>query len=238
MAFKIALDVGHTPASVNGNAALGYLEYYQMLSYAKLIKANLDNYAEIDCVIFDEPTASASTELSTVVTQINNWGADYVISLHSNAASDSSARGIETYSYDLINTGFKFATKINTALFNLMSSKDSGFKNRGVKTGSQFYVVNSTKAPAILIEFGFHTNTADVELMTKYEAEIAESLAEGVIEFMGITEQKTEHWAKAHLDSLFDKGIITDKSTWSNFDASVDTLTVGLLLALFDKGTN
>lgn len=52
-------------------------------------------------------------------------------------------------------------------------------------------------------------------------------------------EQPSEnHWAQACLDSLVKKGIITDAAQWSDFNASVSSLTVGQLLALIDKASN
>lgn len=52
-------------------------------------------------------------------------------------------------------------------------------------------------------------------------------------------EQPSEnHWAQACLDSLVKKGIITDAAQWSDFNASVSSLTIGQLLALIDKASN
>jgi N-acetylmuramoyl-L-alanine amidase len=43
---------------------------------------------------------------------------------------------------------------------------------------------------------------------------------------------KKEHWAKAYLDSLTEKGIVESPEAWTDFDAPV---TKGALLALVDK---
>jgi exopolysaccharide biosynthesis protein len=48
---------------------------------------------------------------------------------------------------------------------------------------------------------------------------------------------KSEHWAKKHLDSLVNKGIIDSPELWSNFDAMLSTKTIGELLGLIDKAT-
>lgn len=42
------------------------------------------------------------------------------------------------------------------------------------------------------------------------------------------------HWAQPYLDTLINKGIITDKSTWVNFDKGINS---SLVLALLDKMT-
>ncbi|MFE9082161.1 N-acetylmuramoyl-L-alanine amidase C-terminal domain-containing protein, partial [Bacillus mobilis] len=42
-------------------------------------------------------------------------------------------------------------------------SKDIGWSNRGAKKRTDLYVLNETKAPAILIELGFIDNESDME---------------------------------------------------------------------------
>ena len=56
-----------------------------------------------------------------------------------------------------------------------------GFRNRGVKNGSSFYVVRNTKAPAILVEMFFLDNEKDRALYLKHGAEkIAAAIAASI----------------------------------------------------------
>ncbi len=50
--------------------------------------------------------------------------------------------------------------------------------------------------------------------------------------------QPSKHWAQGCLDSLVKKGVISSPEQWDDFNASLNTLTVGQLLALIDKATN
>ncbi|MDK2801083.1 MAG: N-acetylmuramoyl-L-alanine amidase [Clostridiales bacterium] len=49
--------------------------------------------------------------------------------------------------------------------------------------------------------------------------------------------EKSEHWAKKHLDSLVSKGIINSPELWEDFDENLSSKTVGALLALVDKAS-
>ena len=85
----------------------------------------------------------------------NNNGADRFMSIHSNAFSDPSANGTETFSYASTGTA--------AALRNLVQDemiKAWGLTNRGNKTAN-FAVLRDTAAPAELHELAFITNATD-----------------------------------------------------------------------------
>lgn len=68
-------------------------------------------------------------------------------------AYNESANGVEVCYYDQQS----LAAKVSAQL-----SKDIGWSNRGAKQRTDLYVLNSTKAPAILIELGFIDNDTDM----------------------------------------------------------------------------
>ena len=56
-----------------------------------------------------------------------------------------------------------------------------GYKNRGVKDGSSFYVVKHTKATAVLVELFFLDNYTDRKLYLEHGAEeIAQAIADSI----------------------------------------------------------
>jgi len=91
-------------------------------------------------------------DLADVVRKCNAFKADYFISIHCNAFSDSSVNGVETYAYKPGGQGQKIATVIQAELV-----RSTGLKDRGVKYAS-FYVLKHTLCPAVLVEAGFITN--------------------------------------------------------------------------------
>lgn len=82
----------------------------------------------------------------------NMNGVDIVVSLHANATIGGT--GTEIYTYN--------ADPLPEALYILSEMERIGFKNRGIKDGSQLAVINGTSARAMLIEICFCDNREDV----------------------------------------------------------------------------
>lgn len=109
----------------------------------------------------------SSDNLKEAVTLSNNKKADLFVSIHLNAGG---GEGVECYTYKGEKT--KVATNICKNIAAL------GYKNRGVKDGSKFYVVKNTKAPAVLIECCFVDNKKDAEKYNAYK--IAEAIYKAI----------------------------------------------------------
>lgn len=100
----------------------------------------------------DESGSTQSANLNNIVRNCNSHYVDLVISFHLNA-SDGNGHGVEVLYYDQQ----ALAAKVSAQL-----AKDIGWRDRGAKVRTDLYVLNSTKAPAILIELGFIDNDADM----------------------------------------------------------------------------
>jgi N-acetylmuramoyl-L-alanine amidase len=100
----------------------------------------------------DETGSTQAANLNNIVRNCNSHDVDLVISFHLNAYNGS-ANGVEVCYYDQE----ALAAKVSAQL-----AKDIGWSNRGAKPRTDLYVLNSTKAPAILIELGFIDNDADM----------------------------------------------------------------------------
>lgn len=108
----------------------------------------------------------------------NNWDADVFVSIHLNAAENKAAHGIETWRYK--NVGETTKSLANNVQTELIAA--TGWRNRGVKETTTFYVLKHTKAPAVLIECGFISNNDESKKLfsEKYQNKIAEAIADGV----------------------------------------------------------
>lgn len=112
--------------------------------------------------------------LKRVVEMANAKEIDLFISLHCNASSTRMGHGTEVYTYK----GKRLPVAVS--ICNKLSSL--GFKNRGVKDGSNLYVVKNTKAPAILVEVCFIDNPLDIDLYKKWGYKnIAKTIVEGIV---------------------------------------------------------
>ena len=187
MATKIYIDQGHNPENPNAGAeGNGLLE--QDITYrvgqelATLLRA--DPRFEVR-LSRPSPTTllgtSNSTSLQARVQDANAWGADYFISIHTNASSNPSASGVETFAYSSPSRAFTLAEDIASSL-----AAATGLRDRGAKVRPGLYVLRRTAMPALLLEVGFITNPGDAELMADNPALIARGIYNGILTYFGL----------------------------------------------------
>ena len=187
MAIKIYIDQGHNPQNPNAGAEGNNLRE-QDLTYkigvelAALINANPNLEARLS-----RPTAettlgtSNATSLAARVRDANSWGADYFISLHTNASSIPSASGSEAYVYALDTSAAELATDIVRSL-----SEATGLRDRGVFARPSLYVLRRTAMPATLVEMGFITNPGDAALMNENPQLFARGIYNGILLYLNL----------------------------------------------------
>ena len=187
MSIKIYIDQGHNPVNPNAGAEGNGLREQDLVytigqRLADRLRAD-PNYE----VLLSRPTrqtqlgTSTATSLSARVNEANRWGADYFISLHTNAAASPSASGSEAYVYARGTRAFNFADDILTNLTDI-----TGLRNRGVQPRPGLYVLRKTQMPATLVELGFITNPRDAALMRDEPGLFAEGIYRGIKEFTGV----------------------------------------------------
>lgn len=168
--MRICFDYGHGGRDP-GACYLGRKESHDVLSIGREIA----DYLRARGVIVDETRIEdKAVSLSARAQFANRNSYDYFISFHRNAFRPEVGTGAETFVYL---TGspkaYNLATSIQEALAKL------GFRNRGVKRGD-FYVLRSTKAPALLVEIGFIDNTADNKRFDQQRAQIITGIGEAI----------------------------------------------------------
>ena len=187
MAIKIYIDQGHNPQNPNAGAEGNGLReqdivYRIGIELAELLRAN-PNFE----VRLSRPTATSqlgssnSESLRLRVNDANSWGADYFISLHTNASSIPAASGTEAFAYSEPSAAFSLGEDILREL-----SRITGLKNRGLKVRSGLYVLRKTQMPAVLVELGFITNAGDAALMNNSPALFARGIYEGILDYTGV----------------------------------------------------
>ena len=187
MAIKIYIDQGHNPQNPNAGAEGSGLReqdivYRIGIELAELLRAN-PNFE----VRLSRPTAdtqigtSNSTSLRLRVADANAWGADYFISLHTNASSIPSATGVEAFAFSQPSAAFRLGEDILTNL-----SQTTGLRNRGMQVRTNLYVLRKTAMPAVLVELGFITNYNDAMLMSNRPDLFAEGIYRGILEYTGV----------------------------------------------------
>ena len=198
--IKIYIDQGHNPFSPThppswntgaSNVNLGL--YEQDITYdfgvrlAALLKA--DGRFEVR---LSRPTADTilgtdnDSALDFRVNDAAEWGADYFISLHTNAADITSARGLEVYTTTNDTEGYELGEQILNALV-----KSTGMRDRGMKNGDHLRVLKNAKMPAALIEMGFISNEDDAILLRDSSELFINGLYNGIVSYFESLEEAT-----------------------------------------------
>ena len=114
----------------------------------------------------------------------NESNADYFISIHRNAASyPNQYNGVQTLIFNPGGIKQEMAENINDEL------EDVGFKNIDVSIRPDLAVLRRTKMPALLVEAGFIDSDKDNTIFDQKFQEIAQAIADGIIETIGMPKQ-------------------------------------------------
>ena len=185
MAIKIYIDQGHNPRNPNAGAEGNGLReqditYSVGVLLARLFRRNGNFEVRLSRNLPDEIIGTSNSEsLRTRVNEANDWGADYFISLHTNASTNPNASGSEAFVFRSGSSAYYWAEDILRGL-----ARTTGLRNRGVMSRPGLYVLRKTRMPAVLVELGFITNPADASLMDNEPELFARGIYEGTLQFI------------------------------------------------------
>lgn len=187
MAIKIYIDQGHNPQNPNAGAEGNGLReqdivYRVGIELAELLRANGNFDVKLSRPTPDTQIGTSnSTSLRRRVDDANAYGADYFISLHTNAATSPAATGSEAFVYAKPSAAFDLAESILESM-----SEATGLVDRGVFVRTGLYVLRKTQMPATLVELGFITNPSDAALMNDNPALFARGIYQGIVNYFGL----------------------------------------------------
>jgi N-acetylmuramoyl-L-alanine amidase len=123
------------------------------------------------------------TRVVGAVNASNSGDYDLHLAIHSNSAPDSlrgQLRGIDVYYYPDSVKGKRAAKIIAENLKRIYPYPDL------VETipTTQLYELNNTRAPAVMVELGYHDNMEDAEWITSNIERIAKNLAQSTTEYL------------------------------------------------------
>ena len=184
MAIKIYIDQGHNPENPNAGAVGNGLRE-QDITYrvgeelGALLRGNEDFEVRLS-----RPTPTTSlgssntTSLRARVEDANSWGADYFISIHTNAAENPSVSGTEAFAYSRPSAAFSLGEDIIRGI-----TDATGLRDRGMKVRPGLYVLRKTNMPAVLVELGFISNPGDASLMNSSPELFARGIYNGILAY-------------------------------------------------------
>ena len=177
--MRILLTVGHSKlkngsiTSADGTKFGGGNEYTYCKSLSKYVEKYLEaNGHEVDRVVCPEGKFTKSTDERTYKLAIEHATCyDLVIELHLNAAVRKTTEGCMVLYKST--KGKKYATKVQKQLAKV-------FKDKGIVKRNDLYMLNQTKAPAIILETFFCTNPKEWGYAVENKAKIAKLIANGI----------------------------------------------------------
>lgn len=184
MAIKIFIDQGHNPENVNAGAeGNGLREQDVTYNVGIYLRDLLNNDYRFDAITSrNSPNEilgyNNTSSLAERVKLANDWGADYFISIHANAAENPAFNGSEIFVYNSGTPVYEMAEDILEEI-----TKQLGTKNNGVKISKTLYVLRRTQMPAMLIELAFITNPADAQKLRDNQYQFALAIYDGILEF-------------------------------------------------------
>ena len=186
-AIKIYIDQGHNPVNPNAGAEGNGLREQNLvyaigIELARLLREN-PNFE----VRLSRPTAETqlgttkNSSLAARVNDANDWGADYFISLHTNASTSPDAGGSEAFVFNRPSSAASLAADILRGL-----NETTGLRNRGVSVRSGLYVLRKTAMPAVLVELAFISNPEEAALMRDRPDLFARGVYDGILDYTGV----------------------------------------------------
>lgn len=210
--MKINLHAGHGPAGGKGCGAVGLInESTEARKVTEKVIAYLkaQGHTVYDCTVNEN--TSPGTILTKIVKKCNAHAVDLDVSIHFNSGrkdpkGDGSIGGTEVLVYNTGGQAEKYAAKIAASIAKL------GFRNRGVKVRKDLYFLNSTKAPALLIEVVFVDDADDVKLYKQKEDQIAAAIVEAITGKVVVAKNET---------TISKKETVAEKNSATGKDSSV-----------------
>ncbi|MDY6784421.1 MAG: N-acetylmuramoyl-L-alanine amidase [Cyanobacteriota bacterium] len=151
---KFGIDMGHNAFPDIGASGIAQ-EDKLTVDVGTRVMTKLANLGHVPINCTPKWASSVIDSLSKRCQIANANRVDYFVSIHFNAFNGS-ANGTEIFA--ISSGGRRIAQNVLTNILRL------GFYNRGVKDGSQFFVLKHTNMPAILVECCFLDSRRDMDL--------------------------------------------------------------------------
>ena len=179
--MRVGVDCGHT---LNGAdyGAVGIKAESNLtreVGVRVINKLKSKGVEAISC--YKDTCSSLDDSLSYRTNTANKNNLDLFISIHFNCFNGN-ANGTEIFTY-----GGKVYSQASNILNNLVAL---GFTNRGIKNGSDLYVIRNTNCEAMLVEVCFCDNKHDMDI---YNAEtISDAIVSGILGNKNVEKPKTQ----------------------------------------------
>ena len=193
--FKLALNAGHYKytAGKRCHKDIDPKETREWVLNDRIcdkIEKILAEYDGIEVLRIDDTSGEKDVSLANRTKKANDWGADFWLGIHHNAAGKKfSGGGIVAYVYTSPSAK---SLEWQKALYNASAKATGLFGNRSTPLAKgNLHEVRETKMPSVLMECGFMDSTVDVPIILSenFANNISEAFAKVIIEKSGATKK-------------------------------------------------
>lgn len=199
---KVVLDPGHGGSDRANKGPTGYVEADGVLDIALKTREILKAYPDIQ--VFMTREVDQTLNSGDRVAKSNSFGAEVLVSIHSNAGP-SSADGAEAF-YSIKSPvgekGYKLSRLVLQNLVNYTGVDSRGAKTRASTVNSSqdyYFMIRDTKPVATIIEAAFHSNPYEEQLLKsdEFRFKCALGIARGIVEYFGFQWNEPTNQASA-----------------------------------------
>lgn len=175
-------DVYLSPSAEHYNE--GYGNYGTEERRMNLI-ANVVEY-ELQRIGISTARNSPDMALTEIVAESNANNPKVHVAIQSQS-SDASMRGSQIYFFKAGSNGERLASDIFSFLSEVTPTEDIGISDGSVVYGGLgFYELRKTRAPAVIVNVGFHDNPLDADFIINNIYEIGVAIAKGIAQYLGV----------------------------------------------------
>lgn len=178
--MKIFLSPSNQVANIGCYKEYGLNECEQCERIAYYAKEYLSAY---DCEVM---IAERKDDISKRVSKATEWGANVYIPIHTNAFSDASVWGVETFYNSEDIEGKELAIAFLNSIGALIGKK------RSAKIRNNLFETVYPKCTKAYIECDFHTNPERTRWMVENVTEFGYCIAKVLVEFYGISKNEEQ----------------------------------------------
>lgn len=176
----VVIDAGHGGEDPGAISRLGNLEKHLTLTMARLVATEALKHPELHVILTRND--DRFVELADRAAKAREVKAALFVSLHANAYSDPSVRGVETFVDEKAAPGSKSETLAACLQRHVLAA--TGSKDRGVRRAPLY--LSRLTIPAALVEMGFMSHAEENALLHKPEVQrkIAAAIVAAIAEFV------------------------------------------------------
>lgn len=188
----VCIDPGHGGSEVGTVGKWNGKEIYEKdinIKISKLVNEMLINNGAKTYMLRQSDEAIAVSRRSKMA---NEKGAHFYMSIHNNAAENTSKRGVQIC-YSDANARFSAITNNQIANIFYENIASLGLRKAGLLNNPRYIVIYKANMPAIIVENAFVSNKDDLALLMddKFLEKLAQKICDSVLEVLNLSAKST-----------------------------------------------